>query len=552
MKNRKWKVLALLVACVMAVSACGKSDPGSSQGSAGKQEEKSYVNATGFPIVNEEITLKVLCYDAPLRTTEYADMEGWKYLSELTGIKFEFETYNGTDIYTVMPLIMSDPDNMPDLFIQCGMMGSELLTYGQQGMLMDMTDLIEEYGDNIKKNWETVPLNKSYATSTDGKIYGLPAYNDAGIEKDGSFRLIRINTRWMENCGITEYPTTVEEFKEMLIKFRDMDANGNGDPNDEIPMEGNQDHLYEMLAAAYDFPLAWPYVDAQYGALYNTTEAVPVFMLDNYRAMVEYLNELYEEELINQDMFSVAKEEKNARRLSDLVGVVTSEYAVAEEKYNPDEWVCIPPLASEYKEDPSAYIYLTPLYQTGMAMISAHTKYPEACMRVIDYMMGIDGTTLFDCLSANDYDLKAMGVSEEVIKLTQDAIARYGDASTAQENVTGCTACRWWLPFVDYANRTFTDKMQQTQYEVRSAYTGKVFYNPTHTISYTEEEQEVVNTYKTDISGYVTETVAKWVIGETELNDSTWNAYIDQLKKMNVDKLTEANVSAHKRFYGVE
>ena len=561
MKRRKWKMVALLIACVMAMTACGKSESGNqesagtqesgNQESTGKQEEKSYVNATGFPIVNEEITLKVLCYDNGLRTVDYADMEGWKYLSELTGIKFEFEYYNSEDIYTVMPLIMSNPDDMPDLFIQCGMSGDDLLSYGQQGMLMDMTDLVEKYGDNIKKNWETVPLNKSYATASDGKIYGLPAYNDKGTGLDGTFRLIRVNTRWMENCGITEYPTTVEEFKEMLIKFRDMDANGNGNPNDEIPMEGNQNHLYQMLAAAYDFPLDWPYVDAQYGALYGTTEAVPVFMLDNYRAMVEYLNELYEEDLINQDMFSVSKEERNARRLSDLVGVVTSEYGNTEEKYNPDEWVCIPPLSSEYNEDPSAYIYLTPSYQTGMAMISSYTKYPEACIRVIDYMMGVDGTVLFDCISTEKYDLEAMGVSKEVINLTKAAIERYGDTSTGHANLTGCSTCRWSLPFADYQDLTFNNKMEQTQYEVKNAYTGKVFYNPTHTISFTAEELEIVSTYKTDISGYVTETVAKWVIGEEKLNDATWNAYIEQLKKMNVDKLTEANVSAHKRFYGV-
>lgn len=34
-------------------------------------------------------------------------------------------------------------------------------------------------------------------------------------------------------------PTTTDEFYEMLVAFRDQDANGNGDPNDELPLLGS-------------------------------------------------------------------------------------------------------------------------------------------------------------------------------------------------------------------------------------------------------------------------------------------------------------------------
>lgn len=60
-----------------------------------------------------------------------------------------------------------------------------------------------------------------------------------------------VNDRWLKNCGIEEYPSTLEEFKEMLIAFRDMDANGNGDATDEFPMQGNTTSVLAIVGNAY-------------------------------------------------------------------------------------------------------------------------------------------------------------------------------------------------------------------------------------------------------------------------------------------------------------
>lgn len=568
----KLRLSALLVACVMAVTACGqtaeKNESTNAKGSETQQtgavtsevqEETGYFNATGFPIVNEEITLKILCCANASSTVDFEDMPGWKYLEELTGIKFEIESYANKDLYDKMPLIMSDPDAMPDIFLQCGMSGADLLNYGQQGLLMDMTDLIEQYGENIKKCWEVEPLNRSYATSTNGAVYGLPSYNNFGLPNVWTFQ---VNSRWMKNCGIEEYPTTIEEFKDMLIKFRDMDANGNGDPTDEIPLMGTYyDNMMQILGNVYNMPIDWPRYDAQFGALYGTTEAVPVFMMDNYRDMIEFMHELYDEGLMNKDCFSVSGEEDKARRLSDVYGVFANLLtATAQDKYNPDEWVSIPLLTTQYRADTTDYAYVTPSYQTGMGMISSNTKYPEACIRFLDFVMSTDGTALFinayvSNLHTGGYDLKAAGVSQEIIDIYQKELAANGgDQTKAQANITGCRGCLWLYQFADYAVEGAANVTNNvaTSNALKKSYSGKEFFNPTHTIAFNEEEQEIVSTYKTDIDGYITERITRWIAGEEDLNDETWNAYIAELKKMKVDKLTEAYVSAHKRFFGVE
>ena len=47
-----------------------------------------------------------------------------------------------------------------------------------------------------------------------------------------------INKTWLDNLGL-EVPTTLGELKDVLIAFRDNDANGNGDTTDEIPLDFN-------------------------------------------------------------------------------------------------------------------------------------------------------------------------------------------------------------------------------------------------------------------------------------------------------------------------
>ena len=43
-----------------------------------------------------------------------------------------------------------------------------------------------------------------------------------------------IRKTWLDALGL-EIPTTVEEYHNVLKAFKEQDANGNGDPNDEIP-----------------------------------------------------------------------------------------------------------------------------------------------------------------------------------------------------------------------------------------------------------------------------------------------------------------------------
>lgn len=567
--NKRMKVIALLLASVTMITACGQAantqtsesvkasessqtEASVSQTVEASEEEPGLFNAEGFPIVNEEITIRILT-QTNSQTTAFTDMNdspAWKYIEELTGINIEIEEYTSEDLATKLPLIMADPDNMPDILWQATLGEDSTMAYGEQGLLLDMSEYLEEYGPNILRVFESDSAYEGYARSADGGLYSLPSYNEPGVGVGWM-----INTRWMENCGITELPTTLEEFKEMLIKFRDMDANGNGDPNDEIPLQGSNNAIWSHLYNSTGMMGSWPYIGAMWSSDEGSTETYPIFMDERYRYCVEYVHSLYEENLFNQDYLTTT--EQNARRLSDLHGVLPNQtWPTKEEKYDPDEWVTIPSLKSEYYD--MEYNCAGPSFQTNMAAITSNTEYPEVCVRLLDYMMSLEGSVLSNAILTSEYDvdaLKAAGVSQEVIDLCDSAYFNNIDTGIARANLLGTYGCRdvsqlvkYKLPITEYANNILKTKAEN----IAQPYKDKTRIAYTYSLKFKSEESDVVAQYKADIDTYVKDKLSQWVTGAEELNDETWNAYIKQLQDMNVDKLTEVYQAAVNRWYGVE
>ena len=100
---RKRLVTALLSAAMLlsVAAGCGPSggtESGSSSGSSegsGSGDDLSYLNKTGFPIVNESITLR---FAAPLDENYqngYSEMKMFQEYEKESGIHIEWEEING-------------------------------------------------------------------------------------------------------------------------------------------------------------------------------------------------------------------------------------------------------------------------------------------------------------------------------------------------------------------------------------------------------------------------------------------------------------------------
>ena len=138
-------------------------------------------------------------------------------------------------------------------------------------------------------------MGKNCLLYTSGHIYSLPTVD---ISATGKLDFKQwINTKWLDEMGM-EIPTTLDEFKEVLLAFRDQDPNGNGE-QDEIPLGLRDPNTVYQLGGP--FGLGYQMRDT-----YNIDEngTVHNWLCDDaFKEYLIYLNDLYEEGLIWQDYY---------------------------------------------------------------------------------------------------------------------------------------------------------------------------------------------------------------------------------------------------------
>ncbi|MFQ9799203.1 MAG: hypothetical protein ACLR23_10055 [Clostridia bacterium] len=104
--------------------------------------------------------------------------------------------------------------------------------YGAEGYFLN----IAEYSDvmpNMQATMEENPLWAAYQKDESGVIHGLSRCFPSRIGLATGLSTF-INTEWLANVGM-DVPETVDELYDVLVAFKEQDANGNGDASDEIP-----------------------------------------------------------------------------------------------------------------------------------------------------------------------------------------------------------------------------------------------------------------------------------------------------------------------------
>ena len=77
---------------------------------------------------------------------------------------------DGDDAKTKLNLVMTDPKNLPDLFLATGWTKTELQDYGRRGLIIPMNDLLKDAPNWNAMNEES-PMRRADLVMSDGNIY---------------------------------------------------------------------------------------------------------------------------------------------------------------------------------------------------------------------------------------------------------------------------------------------------------------------------------------------------------------------------------------------
>ena len=351
------------------------------------------VNPAGtFPIVDEKITMTAFIPTEPWMGGDYQDNDFIRYLEGKTNVFLQLETAPINEAVQKRNLLLAS-DDYPEIFIM-DFSKFEQQFYGSQGVFLPLNDFIAEYGVNTRKALADYPLVEANMTMPDGTIYSLPDIDDcfhcAYAQKMWIYR------PWLDKLGLS-IPTTTEEFKDVLIAFRDRDPNGNG-IKDEIPFSGAISGWHTGVDGFLMNAFVYSHGDlAESGVrmFIENGKITSAFDRPGWKEGLIYMNDLYNEGLLSGDAF--IQDYNQYLQLGENPDVVVLGAAAAgfmgvftNVEGETGRWLdytVVPPLKGP---GGTRFARFNPVYGVGSWTITDKAAHPEAAFRLGDAFYELD------------------------------------------------------------------------------------------------------------------------------------------------------------------
>ena len=391
--SKFYKSLLVIFAVIMiagALAGCGKKDAAPKADSGAPAGTEVDPASLAFPL-KEKATITALTNFPAGTESDPNKRTIFKRLEEKTNVHVDWKTIQGDQWGDKISLEMSNIKTLPELVFNAGFGDTDLLKYASQGVIIPLEDYIAKYMPNLNKVFEQAPEYKAMVTDENGHIWAFPWIEQLGYEKTAIQTIGNmpfINTAWLEFLGL-EMPTTVDEFEQVLIAFRDnadalkaeFNIDGTIIPMSCILNDGDQDPyiLINGFGEGYGDPDRGTHL-----ALTDDKKVISVATSEGFRKGTEWLHKLYAENLIDPEAFTQEWSTYVAKGKSGRYGVCFS-WDVANIA-TLEGWAPMPALQADTKNITPQTGSFTSGFQRGRCVITANAKNPALIAAWIDQM----------------------------------------------------------------------------------------------------------------------------------------------------------------------
>ena len=516
-----------------------------------------------YPIAIDPVTLGVATFIRDT-TTEFETNPLTLMLEDLTNVHIEWTTCPEADFKQKLNLMLAG-GSYPDIIMRSNFSGAEEQLYYQQGVLYELGQYIDAYCPNTVALFEEYPLVKAKLSREGGtKLYSLPRLLD-------TFQLLYcqrawINQQWLKNLNL-EMPDTTEEFYQVLKAFKENDANGNGDPNDELPLvasQGARDVSIDGFIMNAFIYTPYDSRDATWRLTLNDGKIDMPYDKEEYREGLRYLHKLYEEGLIAPESFTqnaAAVQALSGNPDGNQVGVGIARfpyqvYANAYEdvknlEYEDITYVALPPLTGPSGMKVARY---TPYYPGEAGFnLTTECEIPEIAMRWADTLYQED-VSLSIYLGDEGTGWEYIDPSEEVLSLSGGKATWRALDSSEATNYTWGQGANFFISTSLEANMAvdenssmeyFLYKEVQEKYEPYQASLDLIA--PPIDIG-TDNAARILE-IQTSLDEYINTMTVKFIIGQEDI-ETGWENYVNTLDKMGLSEYLEYYNEAYVSQYG--
>jgi putative aldouronate transport system substrate-binding protein len=406
--------------------------------------------------------------------------------------------------------------------------GFDFQKYADSGVYMEISKLLDEYGPNLKSKlskdaWDMVKYK--------GKTFAIPYENTPG-------KIVPIiRTDWLESLGLKQ-PTTLEEYKEVLMKFTFNDPDKNG-KQDTFGIGSGGDGAWEtdfmMIFGAFGaFPFQHEIKD---------NKVIPMVISPEYKQAIEYIKGLWDAKVMDPDFFVIKLDAAQQKMAQGKIGTVTGWWSVAPQGlYRALKMTEIVPGA---KMEPFAKLVTGPTGKSalrsmgniaGSIQISANAKDPAAAIKLLDYMATDEG-----------WELARYGIKGVHYNTIEDGFLPEGQKAFDEKWLDPLSQIVLRVDLFVKASASGKSDQQKLEYKyMKAALDYPLFQDAFYGLPQTEEQK----TLGSDLNQFEKDMFIKFVTGKEPL--SNWETYVAEWKKKGGQKILESRVAKYNELKGTK
>ncbi|MDD4462418.1 MAG: extracellular solute-binding protein, partial [Eubacteriales bacterium] len=482
----------------------------------------AYTYSGSAPIADEPVTLSILTTNSGSKILGFADMAWWQEVLTRANVTLEMEEIDSSSYADVVKPRLAAAVDLPDIVKIPG--ADDDMSYIKSGIFVELTDYYDTYGYNFAKQFDEHTMLKGSITTPDGKIFYTPyIYTTAN-----NSRCLMINKGFVDAVGMQLGEIkTIDDFYNFLTAVGQNDANGNGDAADEVALF-SRSGMIQLWSMFWGLDVTGTFQREPDG------KVICGYADERYREMLVFLNKLFNEKLLYSEFATANYDTQTAlftnNQIASLIHFVSNctSYSQAIDPnwdfYN-DEPIMQPvvPLTGPHGDQ---YVY----GRDSMGSLFGITRYcedPESAFKFIDYLMSDEvGELTWYGIEGTDYEIVDGEIQFKEVYLKSEDSYR----SKMGYNFDG-------LPSYQLGGGYMATQCKFVR-DMSNDVLSKYVMNPSITFSYKlEEENEVIRSYLADLRTNFSENLTAFIMGTRSLD--TWDAYIADLEKMNLDKVLD-------------
>ncbi len=544
MKKRALSLaLVMSMAAAMAVG-CGGGESADSKVKVVDDETKKFHEVTGDD-ADKDITVSwcVIAGKDEYYQHYWKEMKGLQAIQDITGVNIEFQVKTGYEDY----LPMFSAKNYPDVITaknleqypgrMAGMykdgVSLTLDSYMEEGLMPNFSKIVEDY-PNIARDLKMDDGSYTFVSA----LYDTEDENDRAAASQYG---LAIRKDWLDTVGY-DVPTTIDEWHDVLLAFKNDDPNGDGQSNEEPVCMASSGWKYFLAAYGIDDDPCVQKDDA------GNEKIIYGFITDAYKEWLTEMKKWNDEGLIYNMFENTSLEKRQERVTGNLAGAWKGDAAHFDEEDTGSYISMLREIVPEAEFTAVPWPLTNDGYQWCFSDIASFDRdttvitnnakehgTDKAAAYIIDYMLGENGSTLLTWGIKDESYVEENG-EKKLKDGMKDTVDFHGEK--IQKRYTYADPITVMLPqFGEMSDYVLANKSEGYVNACKTWAEGDTSYKVNAACQLSVEQQEEVDKVTEGMKEYISKMRMRFIQGKAPLTE--YDAYVAQVKQQGGDKYAE-------------